>query len=189
MSNTVVVGPGGPSVAESLSNGRIDAYTGTLADFAAFAEAGLETRNLIPETLEGLPVVVTFLAPTISRRQRCSEVPSRVAKGTFVAIERPEVTEAVTKEVDPETWREPELAAFLIEGLIETLAPFDGETFGEIKIDRWEEAQDLLIEVEALDESVDLDTFLEEEWVEAINDWDRDEVLQTADDWLTENGK
>ena len=83
----------------------------------------------------------------------------------------------------------PSSAAFLIEGLVETLVPFDGTTFGEIKIDRWTEAQDLLIEVDALDEEVDLDTFLDEDWTAAINDWDRDEVLAQADEWLAENGK
>ena len=131
----VVVGPGGPAVAESLRTGEIDAYTGTLADFAAFAEAGLETENLIPETLEGLPVGgYVFRAEALGEDSDAVKFLRAIAKGTFVAIERPEVAEAVTKEVDPETWREPELAAFLIEGLMETLVPFDGTTFGEIKI-------------------------------------------------------
>jgi NitT/TauT family transport system substrate-binding protein len=186
----IVVGPGGPSVAQSLSNGKIDAYAGTLADFAAFAEAGLETRNLIPETLEGLPVGgYVVRAEDLGDDSDVVKFLRAVAKGTFVAIERPKVAEAVTREVDPETWREPELAKFLIEGLIETLAPFDGETFGEIKLDRWQTAQDLLIEVGAMEEPADLETFLDDDFVDAINDWDRDEVLQVADDWLAENGK
>jgi ABC-type nitrate/sulfonate/bicarbonate transport system substrate-binding protein len=186
----LVVGPGGPAVAESLRTGEIDAYTGTLADFAAFAEAGLETRNLIPETLEGLPVGgYVFRAEDLGEDSDAVKFLRALAKGTFVAIERPDVAAAVTKEVDPETWREPELAQFLIEGLTETLVPFDGTTFGEIKVDRWQDAQDLLIEVGALDEEVDLDTFLDEEWTAAINDWDRDEVLAQADEWLAENAK
>jgi ABC-type nitrate/sulfonate/bicarbonate transport system substrate-binding protein len=186
----VVVGPGGPSVAESLRKGRIDAYTGTLADFAAFAEAGLPTENLIPETLEGLPVGgYAVHADALGEDTDAVKFLRAVAKGTFVAIERPEVAAAVTKKVDPETWREPELAQFLIEGLVETLVPFDGETFGEIKIDRWQSAQDLLVEVGALNEEVDLDSFLVEEWIAEINDWDRDQVLEQADAWLAEDGK
>ena len=50
----VVVGPGGPAVAESLRTAKIDAYTGTLADFAAFAEAGLETEEPHPRDARGL---------------------------------------------------------------------------------------------------------------------------------------
>lgn len=186
---TVVVGPGGPSVAESLRNGSIDAYTGTIADFAAFAEAGLPTRNLIPETLEGLPVGgYVVRADDLGENSDVVKFLRALAKGTFVAIERPEVAYAVTQEVDPETWREPELAQFLISGLTETLVPFDGTTFGEIRSDRWQNAQDLLVEVGALGEPADLETFLVDDWIAAINDWDRDEVLQIADDWLEENG-
>jgi hypothetical protein len=39
-----------------------------------------------------------------------------------------------------------------------------------------------------MDEPADLDTFLDDDWIDTINDWDRDEVLQIADDWLAQNG-
>jgi ABC-type nitrate/sulfonate/bicarbonate transport system substrate-binding protein len=156
--DTVVVGPGGPAVAESLSSGRIDAYTGTLADFAAFAEAGLPTTNLIPETLEGLPVGgYVVRADDLAEDSDVIKFLRALAKGTFVAIERPEVAYLATQEVDPETWREPELAEFLIGGLTETLVPFDGTTYGEIIVDRWQTAQDLLIGRPMADRSGSLD--------------------------------
>ena len=187
---TTVVGPGGSSVAESLRSGRIAAYTGTLADFAAFGDAGLEVENIIPEGLEGLPV-----GGYVVRAADLEDNPDIIAwlralaKGTYVSLERPEIAELVTREVAPDQWREPEVAQFLLEGLSETLAPYDGETFGEIKVDRWENAQDLLIEVGAMDTAADLSTFLTSDYLEQINDWDRDEVLAQADAWLAENGE
>lgn len=185
---TTVVGPGGPSVAESLRSGAIAAYTGTLADFAAFGDAGLEVENIIPPGLEGLPVGgYVVRAADLAENDHLVRFLRALAKGTFVALERPEIAELVTQEVAPEQWREPEVAQFLIEGLSATLAPYDGETFGTIKAERWQNAQDLLIEVGAMTDDADLGTFLDDSFLDEINDWDRDEVLAQADAWLAEN--
>lgn len=185
---TTVVGPGGPSVAESLRSGAIAAYTGTLADFAAFGDAGLEVENIIPPGLEGLPVGgYVVRAADLAENDHLVRFLRALAKGTFVALERPEIAELVTQEVAPEQWREPEVAQFLIEGLSATLAPYDGETFGTIKKERWQNAQDLLLQVGAMTDDADLSTFLDDSHLDEINDWDRDEVLAQADAWLAEN--
>lgn len=186
---TTVVGPGGSSVAESLRSGRIAAYTGTLADFAAFGDAGLEVENIVPEGLEGLPVGgYVVRADALEENDDLLGFLRALAKGTFVALERPEIAEIVTREVAPDQWREPDVAEFLLEGLSATLSPFDGVTFGEIKVDRWENAQELLISVGAMEEPADLSNFLDLDVLEQVNDWDRDEVLAIADAWLAENG-
>lgn len=186
--STTVVGPGGPSVAESLRSGRIAAYTGTIQDFAAFGDAGLEVRNVLPEGFEGIPVggYVTT-AEGLEANDNVLRFLRALAKGTYVALERPEIAELVTQEVAPEQWREPDVARFLLAGLYPTLQPFDGTTFGEIKPERWQDAQDLLVEVGAMESPADLDTFLDSDLIEQINDWDRDEVLAVADAWLADN--
>ncbi|WP_134738097.1 ABC transporter substrate-binding protein [Nocardioides sp. 503] len=184
---TTVVGPGGPSVAQSLESGRIAAYTGTLQDFAAFGDAGLETENIIPEGLEGLPVGGYVTTAEALEGQDVVKFLRALAKGTYVALERPKVAELVTREVAAEQWREPELATFLLEGLASTLAPFDGTTFGEIKEERWQNAQDLLVQVGAMSAQADLQQFLTSDLIEEINDWDREEALATADAWLADN--
>lgn len=184
---TTVVGAGGPSVAESLKAGRISAFVGTLADFAAFGDAGLEVENVIPEGLQGLPVGGYIMrADALAENDDLIKFLRAIAKGTFVALERPEVAELATREVDAETWREPELAQFLLEGLAETLQPYDTD-FGEVNTDRWQEAQDLLVEVGAITDPSDIDDFLVTDMIAEINDWDRDEVLAQADAWLEEN--
>lgn len=184
---TTVVGAGGPSVAESLKSGRISAFVGTLADFAAFGEAGLEVENIIPEGLQGLPVGGYIVrADALAANDDLIKFLRAIAKGTFVALERPEIAALVTQKVDPETWREPELAEFLLEGLSETLEPYGAE-FGEVKVQRWQDAQDLLVEVGAITDPSDIDDFLVTDLLAQINDWDRDEVLAQADAWLEKN--
>lgn len=184
---TTVVGAGGPSVAESLKAGRISAYVGTLADFAAFGDAGLEVENLIPEGLAGLPVGGYIMrADALEENEDLIKFLRAIAKGTFVALERPEIAELATQDVDPETWREPELAKFLLEGLASTLVPY-GSDFGEVNIERWQEAQDLLVQVGAISDPSDINELLVTDLIDQINDWDREEVLAQADAWLEQN--
>jgi ABC-type nitrate/sulfonate/bicarbonate transport system substrate-binding protein len=186
---TTVVGPGGPSVAQTLESGRIAAYTGNLSDFFAFDEAGLEVRDITPEGMEGLPV-----GGYIVRGQDLEDSDALIrffralATGTYVGIERPEVAEAVSRKIAPEEWREPELSQQLLVGLTETLVPFDGETFGEVLPERWEDAQQLLFDTGVIETTVDLDEFLVTDVVEEINDFDREAALARADEWLAENG-
>jgi NitT/TauT family transport system substrate-binding protein len=186
---TTVVGPGGPSVAQTLESGRIAAYTGNLSDFFAFDEAGLEVRDITPEGMEGLPVGGYIVrGEDLEDSDALIRFFRALAMGTYVGIERPEVAEAVSRKIAPEEWREPELSQQLLVGLTETLVPFDGETFGEVLPERWEDAQQLLFDTGVIETTVDLDEFLVTDVVEEINDFDREAALATADEWLAENG-
>lgn len=184
-----VVGPGGPSVAQSLKSGRIAAYTGTLADFVAFNEAGLEVEDITPEDAQGLPVGAYIVrAQDLEEGDALVRFFRALAIGTYIGIERPEVAEAVSKAAAPELFREPELAQFILAGTIETFIPFDGETFGVVLPERWEEAQQVMLSTGVIESEADLAEFLVTDLVEQINDFDREEVLARADEWLAENG-
>jgi ABC-type nitrate/sulfonate/bicarbonate transport system substrate-binding protein len=186
---TTVVGPGGPAVAQSLESGDIAAYTGTLQDFFAFDEAGLEVRDITPEDLEGLPVGGYIVrAADLEESDALIGFFRALAIGTYIGIERPEVAEAVSRQVAPEEWREPELAGELLAGLSETLVPFDGENFGEVLPERWENAQQIMIDAGVLESPADLNEFLVTDLLEQINDFDREAVLAQADEWLADNG-
>lgn len=183
-----VVGPGGPSVAQALESDRIAAYTGSLADFVAFDEAGLEVRDITPEDTEGLPVGGYIVrAEDLEDSDALVGFFRALAIGSFIGIERPEVAEAVAREVAPEQFREPEVARQILAGLAETLVPFDQETFGEVRPKRWEDAQQVMLDTDVIESTVDLDEFLVTDLVDEINDFDREEVLARADEWLAEN--
>ncbi len=186
---TTVVGPGGPAVAESLKSGRIAAYAGTLSDFFAFDEAGLEVEDLTPDGLESVPVgAYVVRANELQDGDVVTRFFRALAKGTYVGIERPAVAEAATRKVAPEQWREPELARRLLEGLSATLEPFDGKTFGELRPRRWEALQQLLLETGAISSKVDMNDLLVTDLTAAINDFDRKAALAEADRWLAANG-
>jgi NitT/TauT family transport system substrate-binding protein len=184
---TSVVGPGGPSVAQTLESGRIAAYTGTLNDFFAFDEAGLEVRDITPEGMEALPVG-GYIVRDESLREGDALVRffRALAKGTYVGIERPKVAEAVSRKVAPEQWRERELSRQLLAGLTETLVPLDKKTFGQIQPQRWQTAQDLLRETGVIGSTIEIDRLVTNDFIQAINDFDREAALAEADRWLAE---
>lgn len=187
---TTVVGPGGPSVAQTLESGRIAAYAGTLTDFFAFDEAGLPVRDITPEGLEGLPVGGYLVrAQTLKDGDVLVRFFRALARATYVGLERPKVAEAAARQVAPEEWSDPEQARDMLEALSETLVPFDGKNFGEIKTDRWSNAQRLLRTAGVIDDTVDLGTFLATGLLQKINDFDRPATLAKADTWLAQNGK
>jgi ABC-type nitrate/sulfonate/bicarbonate transport system substrate-binding protein len=186
---TTVVGPGGASVAQTLESGRIAAYTGTLNDFFAFNEAGLPVRDITPEGLEGLPVGGYIVrGEDLEKSDALIRFFRALAEGTYVGIERPKVAEAVARKVAPEEWREPELARQLLAGLSDTLVPFDGKHFGEVLPERWENAQQLLLDTGVTQGQIDLSQFLVTDVLDEINDFDRKAALARADEWLAANG-
>ncbi|MDF5753579.1 ABC transporter substrate-binding protein [Spongiactinospora sp. TRM90649] len=186
---TTMVGPGSPSVAQTLESGRIAAYAGTLTDFFAFDEAGLPVRDITPEGLEGLPVGGYIVrAESLKQGDALVRFFRAMARGTYVGLERPKVAEAAARQAAPEEWGEPEKSRGLLAELAKTLAPFDGKNFGEIKADRWSNAQSLLKEAGVIDASVDLNTFLARDVLAPVNAFDRAATLAKADAWLAQNG-
>ncbi|MFI0485309.1 ABC transporter substrate-binding protein [Actinomadura sp. 9N215] len=186
---TTMVGPGSPSVAQTLESGRIAAYAGTLTDFFAFDEAGLPVRDITPEGLEGIPVGGYIVrAETLKKNDVLVRFFRALARGTYAGLERPKVAEAATRQVAPEQWSDAEQSRGLLDAMSKTLVPFDKKNFGEIKPDRWSNAQTLLREADVIDGSVDLKRFLVPDILQKINDFDRKATLTTADTWLTKNG-
>jgi ABC-type nitrate/sulfonate/bicarbonate transport system substrate-binding protein len=187
--DTTVVGPGGPSVAQTLQSGRIAAYAGTLNDFFAFDEAGLEVRDITPEGFDDLPVGGYVVSSKgLEKGDALVRFFRALAKGTYVGIERPKVAEAVSRKVAPEEWREPELSRGLLKALSETLVPFDEKSFGLVKADRWDRAQQLLKETGVIKSTIDINSLVTSDYVQEINNFDRKAALADADAWLARNG-
>ncbi|GAA4228327.1 hypothetical protein GCM10022254_18210 [Actinomadura meridiana] len=186
---TTMVGPGGASVAQTLESGRIVAYAGTLNDFFAFDEAGLPVRDITPKGLEAIPVGgYVVRAGTLKKNDVLVRFFRALAMGTYVGLQRPKAAEAATRQVAPEQWEDADQSRGLLAALSKTLTPFDGRNFGEIKPERWNNAQKLLRESGVIDGSVNLDEFLVPDLLQKINDFDHQAALAKADAWLTKQG-
>ena len=186
---TVTVGTSGPTVANALREGEIDAYVGAVSDFTALNANGITLRNITPEEIGNFPGNPMSTLPNVLQEKREALVGflRAWAKGQYVGLERPDVVEAIVREEIPEEWRNEAVAKAALQNAIDLFTP-EGDVIGEIRPEVWENGQELLRSIDVIDETVDVGTILNDELVGEINDWDRQQVVQTADRWLEENG-
>jgi NitT/TauT family transport system substrate-binding protein len=185
-----VVGEGGPTVANALEDGSIDAYTGAINDLVGLQVAGIEFRNITPESLDILPA-----SSMIARSSDIDEMADAMegflrawAKGTYAGMVNPDAVFEMAREEVPEEAQDEEFGRVFLEQAIELQTPAEGEdSFGALRPDAWSAVMEQLIEGGELEESFDPGTFLNDRFIEAANDWDRAEVEEEINDWLAEN--
>lgn len=187
---TTIVGTSGPTVAQALENGDIDGYVGAVSDFTALQANGIELRNITPPELADLPGNPMMTSPAIIEEngEGIERFLRAWAMGQYVGLERPDVVEAIVREAVPEEWRNEAVGEAALEQAIALYEHEDPEQLGGLDPAIWETGQDLLLEVGILEEEVDITPVLNDQFIEAANDWDREEVLQRADEYAQENG-
>jgi NitT/TauT family transport system substrate-binding protein len=186
-----VVGEGGPTVANALSDGSIDAFTGAINDIVALRVAGVEVRNITPESLDVLPA-----SSMIAQTSRIEEMGDTMqgflrawAKATYAGMHNPDAVFLMAQEEVPEEAQDEEFGRIFLEQAIDLQTPVEGtDSFGALRPDAWSAVMEQLIEGGELEEPFDPDDFLDDRFIAGANDWDRGEVEQEIDDWLAENG-
>lgn len=187
--DTVTVGTSGPTVANALQEGEIEAYVGAVSDFTALHANGIELRNITPEEIGNFPGNPMSTLPNVLDQKRDAIVGflRAWAKAQYIGTQRPEIVEAIVREAIPEEWRNETVAEAALTNAVDLFTPA-GDVVGEIRPDVWENAQQLLLDTGVIDEGIDIDTVLNDDLIEEINDWDRDEAVAAAEQWMEENG-
>jgi NitT/TauT family transport system substrate-binding protein len=187
---TVVGRTSGAVLARDLTNGKFAAYAGAVSDFAALQANGIELRPITPDELSRTPG-----GSMIASKQYMEENPELVegflrayAKATYVGVADPELAAAVAKVAVPEEWREEDVGMALTKVVVDAHMPENEDRIGEVRKEVWEIAQQQLLDSGELSEPVDLDALLSNDWIDAANDWDRDEVLEQARQWVEQHG-
>lgn len=184
----VVVGTSGPTVANAIEDGEIDAYVGAVSDFTALNANGIELRNITPEEVGNFPGNPMSTLPNVLEEKRDAIVGflRAWAKGQYVGLANRDAVEAIVRQEIPEEWRNEDVAQAALDNAIDLFTP-EGEVIGEIRPDVWINGQELLFSTGVIEEEIDIESVLNDELVEEINDWDRAEVEQAAEEWLMEN--
>lgn len=184
---TVIVG-GGPTVANALQNGKIDAYNGAFSHWAAIEATGLKLRNITPKALAQLPGASFVALPKVmeAKHDALEGFMRAYAKATYVGFARPDVVEAIAREAVPAEWRKEDVAKALLKNVIDVHRP-EGDLIGEVREKVWEASEQRLLNAEIIEEDIDLETVLNDTFIQAANDWDRGAVKQRANKWAEEN--
>jgi NitT/TauT family transport system substrate-binding protein len=185
---TVVAGTSGPTLANAFESGDIQAFAGAASDFAAMQGAGLDIEFITPQELEQNPGgSAIVMRSTIEEDADLIERFLRAwAKGMHIGVVMPDVVEAVARQVAPEDWENAEVGRASMESSIDRNTP-SNDIYGEVRPDVWEEAVRQLVEAGELDGNVPTDEFLNDQFVEPANDFDRAEVEAQAEAWMEEN--
>ena len=181
------VGDGGPQVVSALDGGDIDAFVGAIQDLVALRLAGLELREITPDDIAEQPAS-SFFAMTETLEELGPEKVGGFlrawAKATYAGMMAPDKVLQMAESQVPEEAGDPEFAQALLDISIELQTPAAGEeAFGEIRPEQWETVAEQLTSAGELEGEPDLDALLDDQYLEAANDWDRAEVEQEIADW------
>lgn len=185
----VVVGSAGPSVANALKKGDIDAFAGATSDFAALQAAGIALRDVTPEALAATPASSVIVSAEMLENERDVVVGflRAYAKATYAGLVDAEALAAMSAAAVPEEWREEAAGLALLETVVVNATPDDDARIGDVRSHIWSAAQQQLLDVGELEKPEDLDTILTDELIEEINDFDRAEVEADVAAWMEAN--
>lgn len=186
--STVVLGESGPTLAAAIRDGNVSAISGSVFDWAALVANGIELDQVTPEELLASPAnTLAMNADMIEEKRDAMEGFFRAwSKGMYVGFVNPDAVEQMLRAGVPEEW-EVEAAGM---GLFQGVLPMNLSTtprLGDLQSDVWTEVQPRMLSSGAIEEMVDVSTFLNDAYIDAANDFDRDEVAAEAEAWMAEN--
>jgi NitT/TauT family transport system substrate-binding protein len=187
--DTAVVGTSGPLVAKLFEDDEIQAYVGNASDFTALEANGVPLRNITPEDvgkIDGNPLA-TLPGTLEEKREAIVGFLRAWAKGQYVGQVNREVVEAIVREKVPAEWRNEASGEAALDLAIQLMKPDDPERIGDLRPEVWATGQDVLSRAGVLEETVDVQPALNDELIREINDFDRAEVEQAAEQWAQEN--
>jgi NitT/TauT family transport system substrate-binding protein len=189
--NTVTLGESSAILAESLESGAVDAVAGAISDFIGMQAAGLDIKDIAPDSFRASPSASFIVTPTtIEENGDCIEGFLRAwAKGTHAGLVNGEVTQAMGKAAVPEEWTEESVGIASYDQSVSYQEPVGSDgIFGSVQQDVWQAQADDLIEIGELDfDSLDVGSFIDERFNDGANDWDRAEVEADMQAWADAN--
>jgi NitT/TauT family transport system substrate-binding protein len=184
--DTAVVGTSGALIAKTLEDGDIHAYVGNASDFTALSANGVDLENITPDDvgrIDGNPLAV--LPDTLEEKRDAIVGFLRAwAKAQHVGQVNREAVEQIVREKVPAEWRNEASGEAALDLAIELMKPDDPERIGDLRADVWETGQDVLVRAGIMEEKGDVEAALNDELIEEINDFDRAEVEQAAEDYM-----
>lgn len=176
--NLLPIGEGTAVALKAIEDGKVDAVGGSFSDFVALRVQGLGLRPVGADTIEDLPacgVVVTeeYLQ---DNRDVVEGFLRGSAKGVVFGQNNPEATLEILREASPDGF-EGDLGTGLVDLYMPLMAPPEGEPIGGITAESYQSYIDF-VGAEAPEE--DLNDLINDDLVEAANDFDVAEVESDA---------
>jgi len=185
---TIPIGAGEATTLDAIESGRVDAYASSKNDMFSLEVSGLDLRDLTPEAFDAFPgrAIVTTPEAFKENKEELTRMMRGIAKATLFCDQVPETCQKFMIEAVPEQWVGTEegkdsQGSLQLEEAIRTTSVPDSENFGRHNEAATTEFKDLFAGTIEGFEEFDVATFLNDEILEAVNDWDRDAVMADAE--------
>jgi ABC-type nitrate/sulfonate/bicarbonate transport system substrate-binding protein len=187
----VPVGEGSALTVEALETGQVDAYSSSLPDIAAIELAGIDMTTILPEEAadfpaDGLVVTADYLESNTDTVEGLARAISMAS--VYADANRDAAFELVSK-VAPEEFEDEEFAQRAWDVAVDLRTPppqLADAPLGSPDTEAWQTYHDFLLagseEEGGLPEAVDLDTALDDAVLEDANDFDRQAVVNEANE-------
>jgi NitT/TauT family transport system substrate-binding protein len=171
--NLVVVGEGGPAVANALKSGRIAAYSAGASDQPGLITGGnVQLRSLMPDKYANLPdtVVVTTkeALDDPAKRETAIKLARALLKGGAYGAAHPDEAEAAGCKLYPDQCQNKEFVKVAVEKGNESNAPLPGKP-GYIDLSKVQVYADALTSAGQLAKPVDISQIFTNEYNDEIS--------------------
>ena len=181
------VGEDVPTLMQAFESGQIAAYSSSWNRNISFRAAGFEVVELTPDAFKTLPAEDIVVPATLAEEEPelVAAICRATAKGMLVGLENPAAALAAMQKVVPEEHDDTAYAWLYMEAAQETVRPpMQGGkyVFGEHSFDDWQALADLSAE-----KAFELGDFLTNDFVDEINAFDYDNLIDGAADYARAN--
>lgn len=185
---TVVLGEAGPTLAAAMRDGNVSALAGAAPDWIALIANGIETRQITPEELLSSPANNFVVAADDIDEKRDEMVGFLRAwcKGMHASTVDPDAVADMLREAVPEEWEINEAGQLFLDMSIGMNVSVT-EQCGAPQPDVWTSIQPQMLASGGIPEEVDVTTFLNDTYIDAANDFDRDQVAADVAAWVEAN--
>ncbi|MGI9437495.1 MAG: ABC transporter substrate-binding protein, partial [Geminicoccaceae bacterium] len=185
---TVVLGESGPTLAAAVRDQTVSAIAGSVPDWLALEANGIGIKLITPEELLASPAnTFAISADVIEEKRAAMEGFLRAwSKGLYVSKVNPEAVAAMLRAGVPAEWEDETAGQKMLDASIGMNLSVT-ERLGDVEPDVWSTIQPRLLSSGATAEEVDVNSFLNDTYIAAANDFDRDQVEADAKAWMDAN--
>lgn len=184
----VIVGEQGGVIKSAFDSGKIVAMSGSTRDFRSMIGAGFDLRDITPSELKEIPGQV-FIAMDEALDDK-GDVYERFfrawAKAQYASLLSDEALLAMGDRNIPEAMLDRVQAIAGLNQAKRGSAPLN-DIYGELRTDAWIRASELLVSSGGISAPVEVEQYLDDRFIEAANDFDRDAVQADIDAWIAAN--
>lgn len=177
---TVVVGEGGPTIVSSFDRGAIAAFAGSANDKGTLNAAGFAFREITPAEVNQNPGnSFAVWGPTLDEKRDMIEGFLRGwAKAQHAGVFDTQTVMAACKKRVPEQWEDEKVGEGIVRNSVYNTQLRRTHRIGELQPDVWARIQPPYVKVGVIDKEIDPETFLDDSFIEAANDFTTQEVKQ-----------